>query len=274
MTQEQYNRYMDGLVLKVASKKLNKTASFRKRAEKIGVNEVGILIPDIPSTGTGNGADVYKEDANRAAKEVQNTYDNIMNPKKSWLDVAKGYGKQGAEWVKAHPYITGGAAAAALAAGLVGAYLLRKNSKKNTKTASFRKRADARFPLLSSLLGQSETPEQKIRKEIVRAEGFKVNNPGAEIVPGLNAKIKADKMKRDVDVAFANSNLGKITEDLKNYPKTPAKGTGEMLTAPQEKSWIKENPVKAGLIGAAAVGIPAALIYAYYSRKNSKKSKK
>ena len=32
MTQEQYNRYMDGLVLKVASKKLNKTASFRKRA--------------------------------------------------------------------------------------------------------------------------------------------------------------------------------------------------------------------------------------------------
>ena len=32
MTQEQYNRYMDGLILKVASKKLNKTASFRKRA--------------------------------------------------------------------------------------------------------------------------------------------------------------------------------------------------------------------------------------------------
>ena len=33
MTQEQYNRYMDGLILKVASKKtLNKKASFKKRA--------------------------------------------------------------------------------------------------------------------------------------------------------------------------------------------------------------------------------------------------
>ena len=37
MTQEQYNRYMDGLVLKVASKKLNKTASFRKRAAPEGL---------------------------------------------------------------------------------------------------------------------------------------------------------------------------------------------------------------------------------------------
>ena len=39
MTQEQYNRYMDGLILKVASKKtLNKKASFRKRAAPEGLD--------------------------------------------------------------------------------------------------------------------------------------------------------------------------------------------------------------------------------------------
>ena len=270
MTQEQYNRYMDGLILKVASKKLNKTASFRKRAE-----DVGIIIPSIPTTGTGDGSNVYQGLADKYNKELSDYTNSLLNPKKSWLDVAKGYGKQGIDWVKAHPYATaGGAATAALAAGLVGAYLLRKKSKKTTKTASFRKRADARFPLLNAILGQGETPEQQVQKEIARAEGFKVNNPGAELIPGLKEKIESDERAKNVNAAFANSNLGKITKDLKNQPKTPTKGTGEMLMVPQEKSWIKENPVKAGLIGAAAVGIPAALIYAYYSRKNSKKSKK
>ena len=298
MTQEQYNRYMDGLVLKVASKKLNKTASFRKRAEKIGVNDVDILIPDIPSTGTGNGADVYQEAANRNAKEVQDYYNNIMEPKKSWLDVAKGYGKQGIDWVKAHPYATaGGVATAALAAGLVGAYLLRKKSKKNTKTASFRKRAYD-FPLLSTAIELNKSPELKIKEEIDRAESFNVTKPEIELLPGLNKHLAYKEH-------LSGTGLGKILNNIRKDSVKPFNpGTSDILTigqTPKEftlwdkvkfraqdakdfaretydqgKSWIKENPVKAGLIGAAAVGIPAALIYAYYSRKNnkSKKSKK
>ena len=301
MTQEQYNRYMDGLVLKVASKKLNKTASFRKRAENYGITvptseQMASIV--IPSTGTGNGADVYQEAANRAAKEVQDYYNNIMNPKKSWLDVAKGYGKQGIDWFKAHPYATaGGVATATLAAGLVGAYLLRKKSKKNTKTASFRKRADD-LSLLTAAIEANKSPEQKIQEEIARAQAFKVPTvKDVEFFPGMIEQMKYQE-------SLGKTGLGKLTNQLRKDFRKDIPGTGDILTrgqAPrkftlwdkvkfraqdakdsaretydQGKSWIKENPVKAGLIGAAAVGIPAALIYAYYSRKNnkSKKSKK
>ena len=47
MTQEQYNRYMDGLVLKVASKRpMGKVASFRKRADEW--DETANLINGLP----------------------------------------------------------------------------------------------------------------------------------------------------------------------------------------------------------------------------------
>ena len=298
MTQEQYNRYMDGLVLKVASKKLNKTASFRKRAEDYGI------IPSIPSTGTGDGSDVYQNLANMYSKEVQDTYDNMINPpKKSWIDVSKDYVKgkydQGKNWVKAHPYATaGGVATAALAAGLVGAYLLRKKSKKSTKTASFRKRAYD-LPLLTAAIEANKPFEQKLSEGIAKAESFNVPTVGGvEIVPGITEHMKYQK-------SLGKTGLGKIINNIRKDSTKPFNpGTGDILTIGQTprkftilekakfraqdakdyasekydqgKAWIKENPVKAGLIGAAAVGIPAALIYAYYSRKNnkSKKSKK
>lgn len=154
MTQEQYNKYMDGLVLKVASKKtLNKKASITKKAGKgkyLAATALGGGVAGIWGIGKVLSSLLNKKEPVQNAVPEKGIWDKVKETTKKVVDPAKDITKKTISVVKEHPYIAGGAATAALAGGLLGAYLIRKNQKDNksvaefveeTKTAAFKKQA-------------------------------------------------------------------------------------------------------------------------------------
>lgn len=133
MTQEQYNKYMDGLVLKVASKKtLNKKASITKKAGAGKPLAAVALGSGVAGTGWGIGK-VLSNILNKKPDQVpeKGIWDKVKETTKKVVDPVKDVTKKTVSVVKEHPYIAGGAATAALAGGLLGAYLIRKNQKDN-----------------------------------------------------------------------------------------------------------------------------------------------
>lgn len=134
MTQEQYNKYMDGLVLKVASKKtLNKKASITKKAGKGKYLAALLLGGGTVGAGIGAGT-LWGQNAKKPAQNAvpeKGVWDKVKETTKKVVDPVKDVTKKTISVVKEHPYVAGGAATAALAGGLLGAYLIRKNQKDN-----------------------------------------------------------------------------------------------------------------------------------------------
>lgn len=135
MTQEQYNKYMDGLVLKVASKKtLNKKASVTKKAGAGKPLAAAALGGGVAGAGWGIGkvlSNILNKKPVQAPVPEKGIWDKVKETTKKVVDPAKDITKKTISVVKEHPYVAGGAATAALAGGLLGAYLIRKNQKDN-----------------------------------------------------------------------------------------------------------------------------------------------
>ncbi len=135
MTQEQYNKYMDGLVLKVASKKiLNKKASITKEAG-VGKPLTAVALGGgVAGAGWGIGkvlSNFLNKKPDQDPVPEKGIWDKVKETTKKVVDPAKDITKKTISVVKEHPYVAGGAATAALAGGLLGAYLIRKNQKGN-----------------------------------------------------------------------------------------------------------------------------------------------
>lgn len=133
MTQEQYNMYMNGLILKVASKKpLTKTASkftiMKRLKDLVNFGPKKLELNSLKN----KGKDVL--DYIKANKLGLGTAAGVgAGATASGFGISNALSDAGAAtkgFISANPYAAAGVGAAgALAAGLLGAYLLRKDEK-------------------------------------------------------------------------------------------------------------------------------------------------